>query len=146
MTARMEPLTKSLVALVIIIHLIFFVLEALFWMNPTVYSILLKFLDNPVATDYPTQALTLKNLFINQGFYNFFLAMLGLIGAFLIAKNVQRQSGYVLILALCFCGTAAGIVLAFSTKAYLLAILQAGSSGLAFWRVLPLYKASILAD
>ncbi|WP_158879674.1 DUF1304 family protein [Rhodanobacter sp. L36] len=139
----MNPLTKSLVAFVIFIHLMFFMLEALFWMNPVVYSILLKFLDNPVAIDYATQALTLKALFVNQGFYNFFLSILGLVGAVLLKKNERQQSGYLLILALCFCGAGAGIVLACSTKAYLLAFFQAVPAGIAFWRVYPLYSASI---
>ncbi|AYL94304.1 hypothetical protein HYN43_002895 [Mucilaginibacter celer] len=43
-------------------------------MNPMVYQPLIQLLHNPVNLDYATQALALKNLFVNQGFYNLFLA------------------------------------------------------------------------
>jgi putative membrane protein len=140
--AKMNWTTKALVSFVVLVHLMFFVLEAIFWMQPAIYSILLGFLDNPVSSDYPTQALTLRNLFINQGFYNLFLATTGLMGLALTNKE-PRAPGFLLILVLCFCGFGAGIVLAFSTKAYVLAILQAVPAGAAFLRIYPLYRRSL---
>lgn len=140
MTTNIDKLTKAIVILVIIIHLMFFILEAIFWLNPLVYNVLLVFLDNPVKLDYPTQAIVLKNLFINQGFYNLFLALAGILGFYEIKKG-NSTIGYTLIMFLCFCGFGAGIVLAFSTKAYALAFLQAVPAAIGFWRVNKLSKS-----
>lgn len=134
--------TKALVILVIVVHLMFFVLETIFWMQPQVYSTLLVFLDNPVSLDYPTQALTLKNLFINQGFYNLFLSIIGIVGMLQVARQ-QMTTGLVLILVLCFCGIGAGIILALSTKAYVLALFQGVPAAIAFYILYPLYQKSI---
>jgi putative membrane protein len=140
----MKPKTKSLVAFVIVVHLMFFILEAMFWMQPLVYSILLVFLDNHVALDFPTQALTLKNLFVNQGFYNLFLALAGIVGWRMLSRG-DRPSGYLLMLLLCLCGCGAGMVLAFSTKAYILAFFQAVPAALAAGQLYPLYRQSVAA-
>lgn len=131
--------TKGLVIFVIIVHIMFFVLEAIFWMNPTVHNPLLVFLDNPVTLKYDVQALVLKNLFINQGFYNLFLVLAGIVGLNLIKKQ-KYSSGYTLLLLLCFSALGAGIVLACSTKAYLLAFFQAVPAGIAILRLYPEYK------
>ncbi|WP_221392750.1 DUF1304 family protein [Dyadobacter sp. NIV53] len=137
----LNPLTKWLIIIVINVHLMFFILEAIFWMVPEIHNILLGFLNNPVSLEYPVQALVLKNLFINQGFYNLFLVFAGLEGLYLVNKE-KYSSGYALLLFLCFSGTGAGIVLAFSTKAYILAFLQAVPALITFLRIYPLYKAS----
>lgn len=112
-------------------------------MQPVVHDILLHFLNNPVTVGYPVQALTLRNLFINQGFYNLFLVLAGLKGINLVGKG-NEVAGYTLILFLCFAGVGAGIVLAFSTKAYLLAFLQAVPAAAAFIRVYALHKIAAL--
>ena len=137
----MDKLTKFLVVLVIIVHLMFFILEAIFWMEPMVYDILLNFLNNPVSLEYPVQAVVLKRLFINQGFYNLFLSIGGLYGYYVLGKQ-KYSIGYTLILFLCFCGVGAGIVLAFSTSAYILAVVQAVPAAIAFLKIYPLYQIS----
>ena len=134
-----DNVTKTLILLVIMVHALFFILEALLWMQPEVYTRLLYFLDNPVALDDPLQAIVLKKLFINQGFYNLFLAFAGLKGLQLL-KTGKYAAGYALILFLCFAATGAGIVLASSTKAYALAFFQAVPAAMAFARLVPLYK------
>lgn len=139
---KMNSLTKTLVIFVIIVHFMFFVLEAVFWMRPEVYTILIDFLNNPVKLDYPTQAITLRNLFINQGFYNLFLTCGGLVGVYHLKKG-NYVDGYTLILFLCFAGVGAGIILSCSTKAYVLAILQALPAALAFFNVYPLYSIAL---
>lgn len=141
----MDLKIKILVILVILVHFMFFALESVFWMQPFVYSILLGFLDNPVSIDYSIQALTLKKLFINQGFYNLFLSIIGMLGMFLATRKSKQQinTGFVLILVLCFCGIGAGIVLALSTKAYLLALFQGVPAAIAFFLIYPLYQKSI---
>jgi putative membrane protein len=136
---EMNWLTKGLVILVIIVHIMFFVLEAIFWMNPNVHNPLLDFLNNPVTLKYEVQAVVLKNLFVNQGFYNLFLVLAGIAGLNLISKQ-KYSSGYTLVLLLCFSALGAGIVLACSTKAYPLAFFQAVPAGIAVLRIYPLYK------
>ena len=142
---KMDTLTKSLVIIVIIVHLMFFILESIFWMNPLVYNILLNFLNNPVKLDYPTQAIVLKNLFINQGFYNLFLAFAGLTGLYQI-KNAKYVVSYTLLLFLCFAGFGAGIILACSTKAYILAIFQGIPALIAFLRIYPFFKRALITN
>lgn len=136
---QISKLAKTLALIVIFVHLMFFILEALFWMRPEVHTILLDFLDNPVTVDYNVQALTLRNLFINQGFYNLFLVCGGLAGLNLIRKK-KYAIGYALVLFLCFSATGAGIVLACTTKAYILAVLQTVPAAILFIRLYPVYK------
>ena len=134
----LPSLTKGLIYFVIIVHLMFFTLEAIFWMKPEVNQILLGFLNNPVNISYPLQALTLKSLFINQGFYNLFISIAGIVGLYLVSKR-SYPAGYALILFLCFCGFGAGVTLALTTNAYLLAFFQGAPAIVAFSRV---YKLS----
>ncbi|WP_162996267.1 DUF1304 family protein [Mucilaginibacter celer] len=138
----MNRTTKILVAIVIIVHFLFFLLEAVLWMQPLVNEPLLLLLNNPVSSSFELQAVTLRNLFINQGFYNLFIMFAGVSGMALVTRR-KYSSGYALILFLCFCGTGAGIVLACSTKAYLLAAGQALPALIAFIKIYPLYNRSI---
>lgn len=135
----MKPIDKAFVIFVIFVHLMFFLLEALLWTFPTVNQPLITLLNNPVSLDFPTQAATLKNLFVNQGFYNLFLSVAGIAGLYFVEKK-KFSEGYVLMLFLCFAGTGAGIVLALSTKAYILALIQGLSAAVTFFKILPYYK------
>jgi putative membrane protein len=137
----MNLLTKSLFTIVLIVHLLFFVLEVIFWMQPFVHNLLLYFINNPVNLTYPVQAVVLKKLFINQGFYNLFLVFAGFAGLYLLNKR-NYATGYALLLFLCFAGTGAGIVLACTSRAYVLAFFQAVPAALAFLKIYPLYKAA----
>jgi putative membrane protein len=136
-----EPDTsgKILLGFVLIVHLMFFVLEALLWMQPQVHTLLITLLNNPVSSDTQTQALTLKNLFVNQGFYNLFLAGSGIWG-FSLVKKGQYAAGYALLLTLCFSAAGAGIVLALTTKAYVLAFFQCAPACVLLLKILPKYK------
>lgn len=133
----MNVTTKMVVTFVIGVHLMLFVLEAVFWMQPRVYSELLVYLDNPVSSDYSTQAKTLKKLFVNQGFYNLFLAMIGLWGMILF-RSGDKRCGSLLILCLCSFALGAGVVLVCSTKAYMLAFFQAVPAIAGIFRAYPL--------
>lgn len=137
----MAPFTKWLIIFVIIVHIMFFALESIFWMLPQVHDPLLGFLDNPVTLTYSTQALVLRNLFINQGFYNLFLVIAGVIGLVHI-YNGKYSSGYTLLLLLCFSAIGAGVVLMSSTKAYLLAIFQAVPAIIGIYKIYPLYRTA----
>lgn len=142
MNTSLNNITKALVIFVIIDFLLFFILEVIFWMRPFVYNILLEMFNNPPASlDYSMHALVLKKLFINQGFYNLFLALVGLAGLYFIKKN--KAVGYALILLVCFSAVGAGIVLACTSKAYILAFLQAVPAAIAFAMIYPSFKKEL---
>jgi len=135
----MNKFTKGLVIFVILDFLMFFILEAIFWMQPFVHNLLLDWFNNPPASlGYEMHALVLKKLFINQGFYNLFFAIGGIAGLNQLKRNLQ--AGYVLLLLVCFAALGAGLVLALTSNAYLLAFLQAVPAGLAFKNIYTLYK------
>lgn len=138
-TIEFDKISKVLLVVVLLVHGMFFILEALLWMWPEVHTPLIVLLNNPVTTDIYTQALTLKNIFINQGFYNLFLVIAGFWGDILVLKQ-KYASGYALLLVLCFSATGAGIVLALSTNAYLLAFFQAAPAIWLSLRLLPKYQ------
>lgn len=132
----LNQLTKNLISLVIFTFFMFFILEALFWMQPFVYNLLLKWLNNPTSNlGNELQALVLKKLFINQGFYNLFFAIGGIVGLYLIKKN--RTTGYPLVLFVCFASIGAGIVLGLTSKAYILAFLQIVPAAISVYKMLP---------
>lgn len=134
--------TKALVIFVIFDFCMFFILEAIFWMQPFVYTILLEMFNNPPKSlDFSTHALVLKKLFINQGFYNLFFALGGLAGLYYVNKN--KAVGYALILLVCFSATGAGIILAITSKAYILEVLQAVPAAIAIFKVYPLFKKEL---
>jgi len=86
-------------------------------MNPAVHSFVLKDKDPLVNVELYQQALILKMLFINQGFYNLMVAAGGILGVLLIAKGKESEGlhllGYMPLFA-----TVAGITLLFSSRAY----------------------------
>ncbi|MCU7615744.1 DUF1304 domain-containing protein [Chryseobacterium sp. PBS4-4] len=139
MNTTFNTLTKSLVFFVILDFFMFFVLEVIFWMQPFVYNILLEMFNNPPKTlDFSMHALVLKKLFINQGFYNLFFAFGGLAGLYYLNKN--KAVGYALTALVCFSAVGAGIVLAITSKAYILAFFQAVPAAIALAKVYPLFK------
>lgn len=142
MNTSLNRFTQALVIFVIIDFLLFFILEAIFWMQPFVYGILLDMFNNPPASlAYSMHALVLKKLFINQGFYNLFFALGGMAGLYYIHKN--KAVGYALILLTCFAATGAGLVLALTSKAYILAFLQSVPAAIVFARIYPAFKKEL---
>lgn len=142
MNGSLTRFTKALIIFVIIDFLLFFILEAIFWMEPFIYNILLAMFDNPPASlPYSMHALILKKLFINQGFYNLFLACGGIAGLYCIRKN--KAVGYALILLACFSAVGAGLVLALTSKAYILAFLQAVPAAMVCIKLYPVLKKEL---
>jgi putative membrane protein len=119
-----------LVVFVVVFHLAAFVLEAVLWMRPGVYSSALSRLGSPSALPPHEQALVLQALFVNQGFYNLFLAIAGISGLALVQRG-RVQVGLILIAYMCLTAVGAGIVLALSTRAYIGAVLQCVPAALA---------------
>ncbi len=121
---------RLLVSFVVVFHTAAFALEALLWMRPGVYEAILPRLSPLTAVDAHDQALILQVLFVNQGFYNLFLAGIGLVGLILMARG-KIAAGRALIAALCLVAVGAGLVLLLTTQAYIGAALQAVPAAIA---------------
>jgi uncharacterized membrane protein len=125
----MSRLIKALVWFVVLFHFAVFVAEAFLWMTPAIYEPALGRLGVPAAVDLHEQALTLRALFLNQGFYNLFLSGSGLVGL-IVTQRGNPIAGHTLVRYACISALGAGIVLGASTAAYVGAFLQAFPSGL----------------
>jgi putative membrane protein len=120
----MSPAARLLVLVVAIFHLAVFVAEAFLWMNPAVHVLAIARLTGETGVPLHDQALILKRLFINQGFYNLFLAAAAVAGLVLIARG-SVIAGRTLTVYACLSALGAGIVLFLSTQAAVAALLQA---------------------
>lgn len=102
---------------------------------------LLDCFNNPAENlGYQMHAIVLKKLFINQGFYNLFIAIGAIIGLNRLKKSLM--AAYALLLLVSFASFGAGVVLAITSNAYFLDLLQAAPAAWAFIRIYPLYKIS----
>jgi uncharacterized membrane protein len=70
----------GLVSFVILFHCAAFLLEACFWMQPSVHEAVLPRLTGLALPAAHEQARILEALFVSQGFYNLFLASAGMVG------------------------------------------------------------------
>ena len=131
----------GLIAFVIVFHLIAFVGEAFLWMNPAIHEFLLQKLDTPIEASLYEQALILETLFVNQGFYNLFVALGGIAGFCLRAKSYKAQ-GTTLLAYMCFFAVGAGLVLLATTSAYIGGVLQAAP---AFLALILMYKSQLFS-
>jgi len=134
MSTNAFSVRSPLVVFVIVFHLVVFVVETFLWMQPGIYEFALGRLDAPVAVGLHDQALILESLFVNQGFYNLFLAIAGIVGLVAI-RGGDARVGAALIAMMCLSALGAGIVLAFSTGAIIGALLQAGPAAVVSWSV-----------
>jgi len=116
---------RLFVYLVIVFHVLAFVAEALLWMNPAIYAPAVSKLNSGLQASALDQAAILQTLFINQGFYNLFLALGGLTGLVLIRRG-SHTAGEALVCYCCAFAVCAGIVLLLTTKAYAGFALQTG--------------------
>jgi putative membrane protein len=132
----MTNFAKAMVLFVVIFHAAIFVVEALLWMNPAVHEFALTRLAIRTTLDLPGQALVLRAFFVNQGFYNLFLAGAGGAGLFILGRG-NRAVGTTLIIYMCLSAVGAGLVLASSTPAIIGAILQGVPAALALAAILP---------
>jgi len=92
-------------------------------MRPAIYEFSLSRLADPVAVDLRDQAKILRVLFVNQGFYNLFVAAAGVAGLVFVRRG-QAAVGTALIVYMCLFAAGAGIVLAVTTIGYIVALLQ----------------------
>jgi uncharacterized membrane protein len=122
--------TRALVFFVVIFHMAIFCVEVFFWMSPAVHEIALRRLAIQTALGMQEQALVLRATFVNLGFYNLLVACAGAIGLVLMARGNAR-AGHALTAYMCVFALGAGIVLLFSTHAYIGALLQAAPAAAA---------------
>jgi putative membrane protein len=120
----MNRAARTLVLFVILFHLAAFVVEAFLWMRPAVHEAVLGRVTGTSSVALHDQALILKSLFVNQGFYNLFLAIAGIAGLAFLRRG-DATIGTTLVAYMCLSAVGAGVVLAFSTGAYVGAFLQA---------------------
>jgi putative membrane protein len=126
----MSVAARMFVGLVIAFHLAIFVGEALLWSLPAVHTVAIGKLNSDVALDVHSQAEVLRRLFINQGFYNLFVALGGMVGAALLASG-RNKEGKALVQYVCAFAVGAGVVLMLSTNAHLGGALQSGLGAIA---------------
>lgn len=87
----------------ILFHIWAFIMESVLFMKPKIYKIFgVRTFD---------EALSMKLLAFNQGFYNLFLALVMILGLVLIRSTHAGQIGAGLLIASSFCMMGAGAVL-----------------------------------
>ena len=141
----MNRLAKTLVLFVIVFHVLAFFIEAVLWMRPAIYEFSLSRFQTVVPLGLHEQALLLKPLFINQGFYNLFLATAGVAGLVLFAQG-KKEAGRALVGYMCASAVGAGIVLAFTSIAYIGALLQALPAAIALAAIFRSSSSPALAN
>lgn len=100
----MSKITQIFAALAGLIHVLFFLMESVLWMNPNVHSVfLVKNLADAETLDVYVQ---------NQGFYNLFLAI-GIFAALALVKR-NREVATALITYICLFMIGAALVLRFT--------------------------------
>ncbi len=105
----MSTATKFFAALAGVIHVLFFLMESVFWTNPTVFQIFTV----ANAVDADTMAVFIKN----QGFYNLFLALGMFAGLALLTRSPVVARTLITYISLVMMG--ASIVLLFTLPAML---------------------------
>ncbi|MCG8670505.1 MAG: DUF1304 domain-containing protein [Pseudomonadales bacterium] len=119
----MNFLSVVFAVVTVFVHLTVFVVESFLWLKPVIYERALLKTGAPDEPSYYEQAQILEVLFFNQGFYNLFLAFGGIAGL-LMYRAGKVKEGVVLVSYMCWFALGAGLVLAYSTTAYLGAMVQ----------------------
>ncbi len=127
----MKFITLILVLFVILFHMAVFVAESFLWIQPFIHEFAIAKLNAGVDVGVYDQALILKKLFYNQGFYNLFLALGGVAGLIAMARG-NAGAGKALIMYMCLFAVGAGLILGLSAQAYIGAFMQGGVAALAF--------------
>ena len=125
----MPAFARIVVGLLVLLHLVIFVFEAMLWLSPAVYALALPKLNPGLEHPLAQQAQVLRALFINQGTYNLLVAAGAALGLILVGRQ-RREAGLALIRFTATIAMCAGIVLAMSTVAYGLATAQAAVGSL----------------
>ncbi len=123
----------------ILIHIAVFIGESMFWLEPVIYKQAVMKIDLITDVSSYEQARILEVLFFNQGFYNLFVALGGVVGVILY-KTGKTQAGLALVSNTCFFAFGAALVLASSTTAYPAALIQGVPPALAILGIYACYR------
>ena len=126
----MNLLTLIFSLITICVHILVFVGESIFWLEPVIYEQAVTKIDAFTDVSSYEQAKILEVLFFNQGFYNLFIALGGIAGMILYRYG-KSQAGIALICYTCMFAFGASLVLASSTTAYPGSLVQGGPPALA---------------
>ncbi len=137
----MNLVTLIFAAMTMLIHVIVFVGESVFWLEPVIYKQAVLKIGLLTEVSAHEQARILEVLFFNQGFYNLFVAIGGVAGIILY-KAGKAQAGLALVSYTCFFALGAALVLASSTTAYPGALIQGVPPALALLGVYANYRIS----
>jgi len=97
----MSTIAKIFAGIAGIIHVLFFLMESVLWMNPSIHGIfLVENLANAEVLDVYVK---------NQGYYNLFLAIGMFAGLWLLHRN--NEAGRTLVMYICLVMIGAAIVL-----------------------------------
>jgi putative membrane protein len=129
----MPSISKILIAVAGLAHVLFFLVESVFFMNEKVFKVF-------GAAD-AEQAAILQTLAYNQGWYNLFLAIAAWLGLALIGRW-KANVGETLAVYASLSMVGAGLILLFSTGKLLGTAVQAGIPALA----LLIYFVSLSRD
>jgi putative membrane protein len=114
----MNPLAQLAAILAAVIHVYFFLLESVWFMQPRVWQ--------QFGIGSEQEAQTVRSFAYNQGFYNLFLAVGVLLGVVLMATGAV-DAGRAVVVFVCASMVAAGAVLYAHNRAFLrAAAVQAG--------------------
>ena len=113
----MPSLSIVFASLAAILHVLFFLMESLFFMNPKVYK--------TFGAKSGEEANILRLLYFNQGFYNLFLA-LGIFGGVILLNGIYAAAGKGIILFSCGNMFLASVVLLISKPKMLRGVLIQG--------------------
>lgn len=116
----LEIIARALASLTGLLHVWIFIMESVLWMRPSIYR---RF-----AVPSKEQATQLKDVMLNQGYYNLFLALGSLFGAAFFT-SIDGAATVLLYSNLCIAG--AGAVLLISKPALFRAALIQGLPALA---------------
>jgi putative membrane protein len=114
----MNPLAQLAAVVAAVIHVYFFLLESIWFMEPRVWA--------QFGLTSEQEARTVRSFAYNQGFYNLFLAVGTLLGLVLMAIG-SIDAGRAIVVFVCASMIAAGAVLYAHNHAFLrAAAIQAG--------------------
>ena len=126
------------VALTAAFHVFGFLLEVFPELFPDRHNSMIMDLNPGFTDEIEVQSRILENLFDNIGFYNLFIAI-GNVAGLVLAISGKRAEGTALIWYSCLFAIGAGVVLMFTTTAYVVGLVQAGLPAIA---LILMYRAS----
>lgn len=119
----MNLVTLIFASIAIVVQISIFIIESFLWLKPAIYERILNTLPMSADVSLPLQAKVLALPFMNQGYYNLFLALGGIAGIALYRAG-KTDAGMALTAYFCLFATAAGLVFGLSSTVYFIGVIQ----------------------